>query len=192
MISRRLFLGFSLAGLAAGCQTTTGDTATSTQTPVTAPTTANASGSVSMSDVRIVDVDVSFVDHITQSGRSFDYPKDGILAEVKKAMLQELTRANPSGGTPVKAEVTVLNVFIANGATGVLLGSSASSITAKTRLFRTDNGALVGRGMDVSGSSGARPTILGAAAIKTPEQEIKLAAADLAKKTKRRIYDQKS
>lgn len=189
MINRRVFLGVSLAGLVAGCQTTTGGTAPAPQTSAKVSTAGDA---VSITDVRIVDVDVRFVDHITQSGRTFDHPNDAILAEVKTAMLRELPAANPGGTVPVKAEVTVLNVFITNGAAAILMGSGASSITAKTILRRTDTGALVGRGMDVTGSSGARPTIFGAAAVKTPAIEVELSAADLAKKTKGRIYGKTS
>ena len=193
MINRRVFLGASLAGLVAGCQTTTEGSAPTSQTAATSPATTPATdGTVAMADVRIVDVDVKFVDHITQSGRTFDHPNDAILAEVKAAMLRTLPAANPGGTVPVMAEVTVLNVFITNGAAAILTGSGASSITAKTILRRADTGAQVGRGMDVTGSSGARPTILGAAAIKAPAMEVQLAAADLAKKTKGRIYGKSS
>ncbi len=115
-------------------------------------------------------------------------PKQRILDTVQAKSFAALSRANPAGNRPVRAEVTVNQFYIANAGAGILLGSTQSGMNTEVSLYDAVTGELVKANMLVLGGTEARPTIFGAAAIKSPEQELDIITDDLARNMKIAIF----
>ncbi|MEP4552505.1 MAG: DUF6778 family protein [Tateyamaria sp.] len=115
-------------------------------------------------------------------------PKDQITQVAQAKVSSALKSANPSGSRPVRAEMVVTQFYIANPIAGALLGSSVSSISTEITLVDAATGDVVTPAFKVIGHTEARPTILGAAAIKSPNQELEIITNDLANEAKFAIY----
>ena len=193
-ISRRLLLIAGLPAILSACQTTSTPASIAVEPTSRREPSENESKKTTSEtakspfEVAVTEVKVSFGEAILKSGRTFDLPRSEIEQIVTDAMRRELIFVNSHGKTPAVANVTISSVFIANPASAILVGASSSTINARTQLIDAATDVLLGRGMDVGGLSGFRPSVFGATAIKSPKEEIELAARSLAKKTKKRIY----
>jgi len=115
-------------------------------------------------------------------------PKSQIVEATRSRVFSTLRQANPSGNRPIRVEVNIKQFYIANAGAGVLLGSSSSSINTEIKLVDVATNTQIGQTLNVFGATEPRPTIFGAAAIKSPQQELAIITNDLAKRVKIAIY----
>jgi hypothetical protein len=115
-------------------------------------------------------------------------PKAQIVETARTKVASALRGASAPSGRPVRAELTVVQFYIANAGAGVLLGSSSSSINTEIRLVDVATGAVVKDSFRVFGVTEPRPTILGAAAIKSPQQELDTITNDLARRARIAVF----
>ena len=120
--------------------------------------------------------------------RETTVPMSDVTKELRTRSLTLLSRVNPNGSRPVKAEVAVSAVYIANAAAGLFLGSSSSSINGEVTLVDAKTGERIGDAFRVFGVTEPRPTIIGAAAIKPPRTEVSIITSDFARRMKVAIY----
>ena len=136
------------------------------------------------SSLRVTEVTASTTVKRTETA----VPKDQIVEAARSRVAAALGPANPNGKRPVRAEVKVTGFYIANAIAGVLLGSNTSVINTEITLVDVATGAVVQPPFKINGSTEARPTIIGAAAIKAPAQELAIITNDLAAKTRVAVY----
>lgn len=115
-------------------------------------------------------------------------PKGEIVEAARRKVEANLRSINPGGSRPVVAQLDVKRFYIANPAAGALLGSSSSSIAVDVRLVDADTGAVVKDTFEVFGTTEARPTVFGAAAIKSPREELNIITDDLAQRVSIAVY----
>ncbi|MBO9479449.1 hypothetical protein J7382_18035 [Shimia sp. R11_0] len=115
-------------------------------------------------------------------------PKQQILNTVEAKSLAVLQAANPKGYRPVKVNVNIDNFYIANPGAGALLGSTMSTVHTTVEVVDLETNSTIKDGLSVIGSTEARPTIFGAAAIQEAAKEVDIIASDLAQNLKIAIY----
>ena len=115
-------------------------------------------------------------------------PKAEIVETARRKVEANLRAINPRGSRPVVAQLNVKRFYIANPAAGALLGSSVSSIAADVTIVDAQTGAVVKDTFEVFGTTEARPTVFGAAAIKSPSEELRIISDDLAQRVSTAVY----
>jgi len=115
-------------------------------------------------------------------------PKEQIVEAARIKVAQALSSGNPGGPRAVRADVKVTQFYIANAVAGALLGSSSSSINTVITLVDAQTGEVIKEPFTVFGVTERRPTILGAAAIKSPEEELAIITTDLARRARIAVY----
>ena len=115
-------------------------------------------------------------------------PKAEIVEAARGRVAQTLRAANARGTMPVVVELNITSFYIANPIAGVLLGGSQSNIVAEVKVLDAATGAVVTDSFRVVGATEPRPTILGAAAIKAPKEELSIITSDLARNIAIAVY----
>jgi len=199
-MNRRALIGVSLASLLIGCQTTTETTAPT----VAKPKPALAAGKRPVADLtkallpkdtqelRIVKVDVVLSESFKRNAKQNGVSNQRIQQVLSQYLTSGLQNANARGSIPVRAEVVVNGFTFADPALAILLGSNDSVASARTTLFYMDTGQQVGRGVDAGGGTKGRATIFAAAAIKSPEGELKIVAQNMPGTIKQRLFGRKN
>ncbi|WP_299025205.1 hypothetical protein [uncultured Sulfitobacter sp.] len=115
-------------------------------------------------------------------------PKEQIVEAARAKVAAALQSGNQSGSRAVRAEVEVVQFYIANAVAGVLLGGNRSSINTKITLVDVSTGEAIREPFTVFGITETRPTVLGAASIKSPAEELTIITDDLARRARIAVY----
>ncbi|MBT0959470.1 hypothetical protein IV417_18925 [Alphaproteobacteria bacterium KMM 3653] len=138
--------------------------------------------------LRVEVTDVVVATKRVQDGHKHDLETDQIESIVSTVAGQRLLAANPTGPRPVTARIEITQIYIANPVLGALLGSSSSNMNAVMVLTDAATGSPVTGPIPLYGTTPPRPTIIGAATIRSPEKEVEIVARNLAENAKIAIF----
>ncbi|KNG91973.1 hypothetical protein [Pseudaestuariivita atlantica] len=142
----------------------------------------------SASTFRVTDVAVVLEDGPKRSAGFYEFTEADVAAKLRDTTLKALTARNPDGARDVVANVSLSRMVIANPGVGILVGQKTSGLRGTITIKDARSGEQLALTDNVTATTKPRPTLAGAAFIRSPEGELALIAEEFARRAAIAIF----